>query len=99
VWHGVGTLSPSNPDLAGEQPRVVHTESSTPTGSKMVGCGTVGFEHGIPDDVKLKLAYLGHRVRPNVGQFGGYQGIWRQDDPLRYFGGSDPRRDGCAIGY
>jgi hypothetical protein len=38
----------------------------------MVGCGTVGFEHGIPDDVKLKLAYLDHRVRPNVGQFGGY---------------------------
>jgi gamma-glutamyltranspeptidase/glutathione hydrolase len=88
-----------SPQQAGEQPRVEHTESSAPTGSKMVGCGTVGFERGISDDVKLKLAYMGHRVRPNVGQFGGYQGIWRQDDPLRYFGGSDPRRDGCATGY
>jgi gamma-glutamyltranspeptidase/glutathione hydrolase len=88
-----------SPQQAGEQPRIEHTESSTPTGSKMVGCGTVGFERGIPDDVKLKLSYMGHRVRPNVGQFGGYQGIWRQDDPLRYYGGSDPRKDGCAIGY
>ena len=88
-----------SPQQAGEQPRVEHTESSTPTGSKMVGCGTVGFEKGIPDEVKLKLAYLGHRVRPNVGAFGGYQGIWRENDPLRYYGGSDPRRDGCATGY
>jgi gamma-glutamyltranspeptidase/glutathione hydrolase len=88
-----------SPQQAGEQPRVEHTESSSPTGSKMVGCGTVGFERGIPDDTKLKLAYMGHKVRPNLGAFGGYQGIWRQDDPLRYFGGSDPRKDGCAIGY
>ena len=55
-----------SPQQAGEQPRIEHTESSTPTGTKMVGCGTVGFEKGIPDDVKLKLAYLGHRVRPHA---------------------------------
>jgi gamma-glutamyltranspeptidase/glutathione hydrolase len=88
-----------SPQQAGDQPRVEHTESSTPTGVKMVGGGTVGFERGISDDVKLKLAYMGHKVRPNLGAFGGYQGIWRQDDPLRYFGGSDPRKDGCAAGY
>jgi len=88
-----------SPQQAGEQPRIEHAESSEPTGSKMIGSGSVHFERGITDDVKLKLAYLGHRVRPGVGAFGGYQGIWRQDDPLRYFGGSDPRKDGCAIGY
>jgi gamma-glutamyltranspeptidase/glutathione hydrolase len=88
-----------SPQQAGEQPRIEHAESSEPTGSKMVAGGIVGFERGIPDDVKLQLAYLGHRVRPGVGAFGGYQGIWRQDAPLRYFGGSDPRKDGCAIGY
>lgn len=88
-----------SPQQAGEQPRVEHTESSEPTGSKMVNGGTVGFERGIADEVKLKLAYMGHRVRPNTGAWGGYQGIWRQDAPLRYFGGSDPRKDGCAIGY
>ncbi len=88
-----------SPQQAGEQPRVEHTESSEPTGKKAVGGGSVGFEKGIGDDVKLKLAYMGHRVRPNTGAWGGYQGIWRQDDPLRYFGGSDPRKDGCAIGF
>jgi gamma-glutamyltranspeptidase/glutathione hydrolase len=88
-----------SPQQAGEQPRIEHAESSTPTGSKMAGGGSVGFEKGIADEVKLKLAYMGHRVRPSLGAFGGYQGIWRQNAPLRYFGGSDPRKDGCAIGY
>jgi gamma-glutamyltranspeptidase/glutathione hydrolase len=42
---------------------------------------------------------MGHKVRPGVGAFGGYQAIWRVDHPRRYFGGSDPRKDGAAIGY
>jgi len=88
-----------SPQQAGEQPRVQHSESSTPTGRKMVDGGWVGFECGISEEVKLKLAYMGHRIRPGVGSFGGYQGIWRQSNPRRYFGGSDPRKDGCAIGY
>jgi gamma-glutamyltranspeptidase/glutathione hydrolase len=88
-----------SPQQAGEQPRVEHAESSTPTGSKMLGAGSVGFERGIADQVKAKLAEMGHKLRPGVGAVGGDQGIWRQDDPLRYFGGSDPRKDGCAIGY
>jgi len=88
-----------SPQQAGEQPRVAHSESSQPTGSKMVNGGTVGFERGIRDEAKLKLAYMGHRVRPSTGAWGGYQGIWRQDAPLRYYAGSDPRKDGCAVGY
>ncbi|MEN6427011.1 MAG: gamma-glutamyltransferase [Phycisphaerales bacterium] len=88
-----------SPQQAGEQPRIEHAESSEPTGTKMVNGGTVGFEKGIDDETKLTLAYMGHRVRPNLGAYGGYQGIWREEAPLRYFGGSDPRKDGCAIGY
>ena len=88
-----------SPQQAGEQPRVRHIESSTPTGKKMVAGGRVVFERGIADSVKRKLAEMGHRINRNVGVYGGYQGIWREDDPLRYFGGSDPRKDGCAIGY
>jgi gamma-glutamyltranspeptidase len=42
---------------------------------------------------------MGHRVLPGVEAHGGYQAIWRLDNPLRYFGGSDPRKDGAAIGY
>jgi gamma-glutamyltranspeptidase/glutathione hydrolase len=88
-----------SPQQAGEQPRVEHYESSTPTGGKMAAGGSVGLERHIPDDVKQKLADMGHKIRPGVGAFGGYQGIWRESNPRRYFGGSDPRKDGCAIGY
>jgi gamma-glutamyltranspeptidase/glutathione hydrolase len=88
-----------SPQQAGEQPRVQHFESSTPTGHKMAGGGSVGFERHISEDVKLKLAYMGHKARPEAGTFGGYQGIWREPNPRRYFGASDPRKDGCAVGY
>jgi len=88
-----------SPQQAGEQPRVQHYESSTPTGRKMVGGGSVGFEWHISEKVKQKLADMGHKIRSGVGAFGGYQGIWRVSNPRRYFGGSDPRKDGCAIGY
>ena len=84
---------------AGEQPRVQHSESSTPTGLKMKGGGSIGFERHFSKDVKSKLARMGHKISPGLGTFGGYQGIWRKQNPRRYFGASDPRKDGCAIGY
>jgi gamma-glutamyltranspeptidase/glutathione hydrolase len=84
---------------AGEQPRVCHFESSTPTGYQMVGSGSVELERHFPDTVRIQLAEMGHRVGTGVDVFGGYQGIWRDSNPRRYFGGSDPRKDGCAMGY
>ena len=50
-------------------------------------------------DVKSALAEMGHRIRRAPGVHGGYQAIWRTDDPLVYYGGSDPRKDGSALGY
>ncbi len=88
-----------SPQQAGDQARVMHSESSTPTGARSTGPGMVSFEHGITESVRLKLAEMGHRVRGGEGAFGGYQSIWRMEEPRRYFGGSDPRKDGCAIGY
>ncbi|MFA6243685.1 MAG: hypothetical protein WC655_22270, partial [Candidatus Hydrogenedentales bacterium] len=84
---------------AGDQPRVNHDGSSDPDGSTMKAGGSVAFERHIPDAVKQRLAEMGHVIRDGAQEFGGYQGIWRADDPLRWFGGSDPRKDGCAIGY
>ena len=88
-----------SPQQAGDQPRVEHDGSSSPTGTKMQAGGVVNLEMGIPDATRKALADMGHNVKDGVDVFGGYQGIWREENPRRYFGGSDPRKDGCAIGY
>lgn len=88
-----------SPQQAGEQPRIEHSGSSSQTGYTMTGGGRIRFEHHTPDAVKVRLAEMGHEIRGGVGAFGGYQSIWREDGPIRYFGGTDPRKDGCAIGW
>jgi gamma-glutamyltranspeptidase/glutathione hydrolase len=88
-----------SPQQAGEQPRLEHGGSSDPSGSKMTNGGRLSFERGIDDAVRLKLAEMGHAIRPGYNAHGGYQAIWRENDPLRYFAGTDPRKDGCAIGW
>jgi len=88
-----------SPQQAGDQPRVEHSGSSTPTGHTMRHGGRVRFELGIPGATKQALADMGHNITDKPGAFGGYQGIWRVENPRRYFAGSDPRKDGCAIGF
>jgi gamma-glutamyltranspeptidase / glutathione hydrolase len=88
-----------SPQQAGEQPRIEHSGSSDPNGSKMAGSGLVRAERHFSEETKIALAEMGHTVNDRVGAFGGYQGIWRAEGPRRYFGGTDPRKDGCAIGY
>ena len=88
-----------SPQQAGDQPRVSHAGSSSPWGAKSTAAGQLKFEHGMDPQVKLALAQMGHGVLPGVGAHGGYQAIWRLERPLRYFGGSDPRKDGVAVGY
>jgi gamma-glutamyltranspeptidase/glutathione hydrolase len=84
---------------AGDQPRLGHNGSSSPWGGPMKDGGTLEFEHGISDSVKVGLAEMGHNISSKVNALGGYQSVWREDDPLVYFGGSDPRKDGCSIGW
>ena len=88
-----------SPQQAGEQPRIEHSGSSDPDGSRMEGNGTVKTERHFPEATKAALADMGHAVSDDIGAFGGYQGIWREESPRRYFGGTDPRKDGCAIGF
>ena len=88
-----------SPQQAGDQPRVRHIGHSSPWLGHSDAAGELMFEHDLSDAVKVRLAELGHRVSPTTGAHGGYQAIWRTDDPLVYFGGSDPRKDGAAMGY
>lgn len=61
--------------------------------------GSVALEDGIDENVGLELESMGHRVKPNLSEeeFGGGQVIVIENDTL--YGGSDHRKDGCAIGY
>lgn len=55
-------------------------------------------ERGYPDAVRAELAAMGHAVGTPVEPIGGAQAIRLRDDGVLE-GASDPRKDGCALGY
>jgi gamma-glutamyltranspeptidase / glutathione hydrolase len=56
-------------------------------------------ESGIHDEVRQALAARGHQPRDGRGQMGGFQGIMIDPASGVLLGGSDPRKDGLAIGF
>ena len=58
----------------------------------------VFLELGIDDGVEAALGLRGHRVLRAQGIYGGYQGILIDPTSGVLVGGSDPRKDGLAIG-
>src|SRR6266566_2232907 len=61
--------------------------------------GVYQLEDGVPADVVDGLKKLGHQTTGVVGPLGGGQAIWIDWDRGTLTGGSDPRKDGCALGY
>ena len=61
--------------------------------------GVLGLERTVPEDVAQNLARRGHRVAYAERPFGGGQAIWIDRARGLLVGGSDPRKDGCALGY
>ena len=59
----------------------------------------VELEAPIPDDVRDKLRHMGHDIRPAGKPIGGSQAISIDWDTGLLTAGSDPRKDGCAMGY
>ncbi len=59
--------------------------------------GFLDVERGYSDNVRQELAEIGHNVRVPETAIGGSQAIRIDEDVL--VGGSDPRKDGCALGY
>ena len=84
---------------AGDAPRINHAGSSQPTGSQMTDGGTVQLESGFDYEVIRELKKKGHNVVFSVGPYGGYQGIMWDDKNKVYYGASESRKDGMAIGY
>lgn len=72
---------------AGEQARFRHFESG------------LALESAIGSDVRKLLEAKGHKLTIAPGMFGGYQAIVIDPKTGALFGGSDPRKDGCAIGW
>ncbi|MEP7340759.1 MAG: gamma-glutamyltransferase, partial [Acidobacteriota bacterium] len=59
----------------------------------------LALESAIGADVRKALEAIGHRLTIAPGMFGGYQAIMIDPKSGALFGGSDPRKDGCAIGW
>jgi gamma-glutamyltranspeptidase / glutathione hydrolase len=72
---------------AGEAPRFRHFESG------------LALESAIGEDVSSALKSKGHKTTTSPGMFGGYQAIMIDPKTGALSGGSDPRKDGCAIGW
>jgi gamma-glutamyltranspeptidase / glutathione hydrolase len=64
-----------------------------PTGGKLQ------VERGVPDELLRELAALGHKPEPTERPHGGGQAIWIDHDRGVLVGGSEPRKDGLALGY
>ena len=59
----------------------------------------VALETGFPTEISEDLARRGHAIVENdTGPFGGGQALRRIDNGVLE-GASDPRKDGCALGY
>jgi gamma-glutamyltranspeptidase/glutathione hydrolase len=76
-----------NVQEAGEVARVRHFEEG------------LAVESGIPEPVRDALRARGHAVHDGRGLMGGYQGVRLDLRTGVLEGGSDPRKDGLAIGW
>jgi gamma-glutamyltranspeptidase/glutathione hydrolase len=59
----------------------------------------VALESATGAETRAGLAARGHNVRTGFGMWGGFQGILIDPQTGVLMGGSDPRKDGLAIGF
>ncbi len=72
---------------AGEAPRFRHSAAG------------LALESAISPEARFGLSRRGHSIVTQIGMFGGFQGILFDQRSGVMMGGSDPRKDGLAIGY
>ena len=76
-----------NVQEAGEAPRFRHSAAG------------LALESAISPEARFGLSRRGHSLITQIGMFGGFQGILFDYQHGVMMGGSDPRKDGLAIGY
>ena len=90
-----------NVQEAGDAPRIDHLGSASPTGETQdTNGGKVVLENGFSLSTIRRLMEMGHQVSYGFGSsFGGYQAIMYDEQRKVFFGASESRKDGCAMGY
>jgi len=88
-----------NVQEAGDFMRFRHIGGSEVTGQSARGVGLVQMESGITAPVRADLTKRGHQLVPGGGVFGGYQAILKDKKNGVYWGATEMRKDGVAIGY
>ncbi|MEX0299908.1 MAG: gamma-glutamyltransferase [Kordiimonas sp.] len=89
-----------NVQESGDAARYHHKGSTDATwAGRMKDGGVLELESGMRIDVIRELEKRGHKVEITSGPFGGYQAIWRDPKTGVYWGASEMRKDGMAIGY
>ncbi|MEO1422545.1 MAG: gamma-glutamyltransferase family protein [Pseudomonadota bacterium] len=69
-------------------------------GPRSFADGTMlAVENGYAGAVRAELSAMGHEVGSPATAIGGAQAIWIDADRGVLIGASDPRKDGCALGY
>jgi gamma-glutamyltranspeptidase / glutathione hydrolase len=61
--------------------------------------GALQVEHCVPEPVRADLARRGHAIELLDMPIGGCQAIWIDRERGVLIGGSEPRKDGMALGY
>ena len=84
---------------AGDAPRIRHQSDEQPTGGNMFDGGELALEDGFNYKEIRKLMKKGHKIIYDLGSYGGYQAIMIDYINKVYFGASESRKDGNAIGY
>ena len=84
---------------AGDAPRIRHVSNQQPTGGKMFDGGELSLESGFDYKEIRRLQKYGHKVVFSLGSFGGYQAIMYDKESGVYYGASESRKDGSAMGY
>ncbi|MDG1751796.1 MAG: gamma-glutamyltransferase, partial [Thalassotalea sp.] len=87
---------------AGDATRWQHYGSTEPTelqGTQLTSRGELVIESDIPYQTIRALMNKGHKIGFDRGGYGGYQAIMWDDKEKVYYGASESRKDGQAIGY
>ena len=84
---------------AGDAPRIRHQSDQQPTGGNMTDGGELALESGFDYKQVRELMKKGHKIMYDLGSFGGYQAIMIDYINKVYYGASESRKDGNAIGY